>query len=134
MSTTSSEPPSLRILVVENHPDTLKCLTIYLEQLGHTVFPARSMREALALIPSTSCHVLISDIGLPDGNGWELLARASFPAAVYTIAMSGFGTSSDSMKSKEAGYRHHILKPFNPDELDALLEEATRESVEAKCA
>ena len=128
MSTHSSEPPPLRIFVVENHPETLKYLTLYLEQLGHTVLSARSMSEALALAPSANCHVLISDIGLPDGDGWELLARASFPASVYAIAMSGFGTSSDRVKSKAAGYRHHILKPFNPDELDAILEQAARES------
>ncbi|RYD80106.1 MAG: response regulator [Verrucomicrobiaceae bacterium] len=132
MNTHASEPPRLHILVVENHPDTLKYLTLYLEQLGHTVSAARSLKEALELASSEKCHVLMSDIGLPDGDGWELLRRAQFHEPVYSIAMSGFGTSGDRLKSKEAGYRHHILKPFNPDELDLLLEEAAREAAGVK--
>jgi two-component system CheB/CheR fusion protein len=122
-----SEPHPLRIFVVENHPDTLKYLTIYLEQMGHTVRSARSMREALAGLPSAECQVLISDIGLPDGDGWELLQRSRLAGSVYAIAMSGFGMNADFLRSKAAGYRHHMLKPFDPAELDAMLDEAAAE-------
>jgi len=117
----------LRIFVVENHSDTLKYLTLYLEQMGHTVVSARSMATALDTMPAAECDVLISDIGLPDGSGWELLKRANLPRPIYAIAMSGFGTSSDRLKSKAAGYRRHILKPFPPEELDEMLEEAGAE-------
>jgi CheY-like chemotaxis protein len=122
-----SEPQPLRVFVVENHPDTLKYLTIYLEQMGHTVTSARTMQEALARLPSADCQVLISDIGLPDGDGWELLQRSRLGGAVYAIAMSGFGMNADFLRSKAAGFRHHMLKPFDPAELDALLEEAGAE-------
>jgi CheY-like chemotaxis protein len=56
-----------------------------------------------------------------------LLRAASLPRPVYAIAMSGFGMTADRAKSFAAGYRHHILKPFDPGVLDAILEEAARE-------
>jgi two-component system CheB/CheR fusion protein len=125
----ASPVPALRIFVVENHADTLKWLTLYLQQLGHTVSSARSVAEALQALPKGSWDVFISDIGLPDGDGWELLKKAHLPHEVYTIAMSGFGMNADRSRSKTAGYRHHMLKPFDPEELDGLLAEAARESV-----
>jgi CheY-like chemotaxis protein len=118
----------LRVFVVENHADTLKWLSRYLEAMGHTVASARTMAEALERLPKAVYDVLISDIGLPDGDGWELLRNVRLPHPVYAIAMSGFGMSADRLKSKAAGFRHHLLKPFVPDELDAALEEAAREA------
>ncbi len=117
----------LKIFVVENHPDTLKMMQMYLEMLGHTVLAADSMAGALAALPEAHCDVLISDIGLPDGDGWTLMRRLRLPRPIYAVAMSGFGMSADHLKSREAGYRHHLLKPLNPKQLDAILEEAGRE-------
>ena len=65
------ETRPLRIFVVEDHVDTLDCLKLYLESLDHTVLTAQTVAEALAELPSANCEVLISDIGLPDGTGWE---------------------------------------------------------------
>jgi two-component system CheB/CheR fusion protein len=127
MSSTMTETRPLRIFVVENHPDTLKYLTLYLETMGHTVVSARTIKDALAALPDADCSVLISDIGLPDGNGWDLLERASLQRPLYAIAMSGFGMNNDRAKSRAAGYRHHLLKPFDPDELEVMLEEAAEE-------
>lgn len=118
----------LRIFVVENHADTLKWLSRYLEAEGHTVGSARTMACALEKLPQGDYDVLISDIGLPDGDGWELLRNARLERPVYAIAMSGFGMSVDHARSKAAGYRHHLLKPFVPDELDSALAEAAREA------
>lgn len=119
----------MHVFIVENHPDTLKWLSLYLEDLGHTVASARSVREAIEKLEASACDVLISDIGLPDGDGWELLRTVALPHPVFAIAMSGFGMNADRAKSKAAGYRHHLLKPFNPDELDNALEEAAAELV-----
>jgi len=124
-STTSTRP--LAILVVENHPDTLKYLSVYLEQLGHTVRCATTMAEALEKLAAAPSDMLISDIGLPDGDGWQLIERAQSATPIYAIAMSGFGMGSDQSRSKAAGYRHHLLKPFTPDQLDQYLQEAQRE-------
>lgn len=117
----------LRIFVVENHPDTLQLLSMYLEGMGHKVFPASTMAGALKTLPGTDCEVLISDIGLPDGDGWELLQRVASSHPIYAIAMSGFGMSADHLKSKEAGFRRHLLKPLVLGELDHALAEAAQE-------
>jgi CheY-like chemotaxis protein len=118
---------SLRIFVVENHAETLKYLRLYLEQLNHVVTSARTMSDALAVLATEEFDVLISDIGLPDGDGWELLRRAGASRPGYAIAMSGFGMNADRTKSREAGFRSHLLKPFMPDDLDHSLEEAAAE-------
>lgn len=117
----------LRIFVVENHTDSLKWLVRYLEELGHATASATTMHEALERLPQAEYDVLISDIGLPDGNGWQLLQSVRLPRPIYAVAMSGFGMNSDRAKSKAAGYRHHFLKPFNPVELEGALEEAAAE-------
>ena len=126
-ATTSEHPPrTLRIFLVENHPDTLEYLQMYLELFGHTVQSADSMTKALATLPLADCDVLISDIGLPDGDGWMLLCHLQLPRPIYAVAMSGFGTGTDLLKSKEAGFRQHLLKPINPEDLDAALETAAQ--------
>ena len=123
----SHDSHPLRIFVVENHPDTLEYLQIYLEEMGHTVASADTIANTLAAFPNANCDVLISDIGLPDGTGWELLQRLQLPHPIYAIAMSGFGMNADHARSRAAGFRHHLLKPFPLNELDGLLEEAARE-------
>lgn len=117
----------LRIFIVENHDDTRFLLGLLLEQLGHTVLSAASVQEGLDAIPAARCDVLISDVGLPDGNGWELLQRLGAERPAYAIAMSGFGMGSDRARSLAAGYRHHLLKPVEPNQLEHLLDEAATE-------
>jgi CheY-like chemotaxis protein len=117
----------MRIFIVENHLDTLKYLQMYLESMGHTVSSGRTIREALQALPKADCDVLISDIALPDGSGWELLRRAELPRPIYAISMSGFGSDADRLSSKAAGYRCHLLKPLLPEQLDSVLDEAARE-------
>jgi two-component system CheB/CheR fusion protein len=118
--------PSLRVFIVENHPDTLLYLRRYLEQLGNEVHVAPDMTTALELVPNLHLHLLISDIGLPDGDGWELLRRLGPDLGFLPVAMSGCGANADKARSRAVGYRHHLIKPFLPDELDPILEEARR--------
>jgi DNA-binding response OmpR family regulator len=123
----------LRIFLVENDVDTLKYFRLYLEESGHTVFGARTQAEALSAIPSLRCDVLISDLGLSDGTGWDLLRRVREETQApppYAIAVSGFGREVDRGKSVAAGFRHHLLKPFDLEELDAMLAEAMQERAE----
>ena len=117
----------LRVFVVENHADTREFLTFLLRDLGHTVMVADSMARALRDVPGSNCDVLISDIGLPDGDGWQLLARLDLPKPIYAIAMSGFGMTSDRLRSKAVGYRHHLVKPMGLEQLDAILKDAAAE-------
>ncbi|MEO7115533.1 MAG: response regulator [Caldimonas sp.] len=127
---TGAQPGSkgqLRIFIVENHDDTRFLLGVLLEQLGHTVHAVATMKEGVEQAGSGDWDMLISDIGLPDGNGWELLVALGDRAPPYAVAMSGFGMASDRQKSLAAGYRHHLLKPVEPNQLEALLDEAASE-------
>jgi CheY-like chemotaxis protein len=117
----------LRIFIVENHDDTRFLLGVLLEQLGHSVQAAATMSDALDDAGSGEFDVLISDIGLPDGNGWDLMASLGDERPPYAIAMSGFGMASDRQRSLAAGFRHHLLKPVEPDQLERLLAEASAE-------
>ena len=119
--------PAMRIFVVENHPDTLKSLKMYLESMGHSVTTACTMQAALAASRTEDCDILMSDLGLPDGDGWQLLKQAKFPQPVYAVAMSGFATESDIERSMAAGFRRHIAKPFGGEDLREVLEDAARE-------
>lgn len=122
-----SASPSLKILLVENHEDTLVYLAKYMKRRGHEVLSSRNMKHAIETISATPVHVLISDIGLPDGDGWELMrAVQKINPPSYGIAMSGFGMRADREKSLQAGYKHHLIKPFMPEELDVILDEAVQ--------
>jgi CheY-like chemotaxis protein len=115
---------SLSVFLVENHEDTVRYMQLYLQQLGYVVAVAADMGKALQEIPKAQCDVLISDIGLPDGDGWQLLESLGSSRPPFAIAMSGYGTGNDQRKSRDVGYDHHLVKPFTPDALLALLREA----------
>jgi|ERR1041385_6125137 CheY-like chemotaxis protein len=118
----------LKFFVVENHRDTLDAIKMFLEAQGHSVEVAPDMKSALKLAPRARFDVLISDIGLPDGDGWELMRklRGEIPN-LKAIAMSGYGMRADLEKSKAAGYAAHLIKPFGPAELDAALKKIAGE-------
>jgi DNA-binding response OmpR family regulator len=117
---------SLRVFLVENHEDTVRYMRLYLEQLSYEVCVATDMASALREIPESRCDVLISDIGLPDGDGWQLMEKLGDHRPHFAIAMSGYGTINDQRRSRAAGYDHHLVKPFAPDGLVALLREASK--------
>jgi CheY-like chemotaxis protein len=123
---------TLRFFVVENHQDTLDAIKMFLEAQGHTVETAPDMKSGLKLATQVTFDVLISDIGLPDGDGWELMKqlREKMPG-VKAIAMSGYGMRADMEKSKAAGYAAHIVKPFGPMELDAALKKVLGDTAAA---
>ena len=129
LSEVDAPAKALRILVVEDHRDTLTYLTMYLESLGHVVGSAQTVKDAREFWDRAEYDVLISDIGLPDGDSWELLRRirAHSPRPFFPMAMSGFGLNADHLRSKDAGDRHHLLKPFEPEKLNLLLMETACE-------
>ena len=118
----------LRIFVVEDHLDTLHALCLYLKYAGHSVRSARTKAEALKKIRQEHYDVLISDIGLPDGDGWDLLREIGDSRPQIAIAMSGYGTAADRDRSMEAGFRHHLIKPVSLEKLAAVLDEAAMET------
>ncbi len=115
----------LRILLVDDHVDTLRVTERLLGALGMRVSKAATMREAVAAAEGEPFDLLISDIGLPDGSGLELLGQVRrVQPGLPAIALSGFGMEADMERSLEAGFRAHLTKPVEPEELERAIREA----------
>jgi signal transduction histidine kinase/ActR/RegA family two-component response regulator len=122
----SSEPALRRcldILLVEDHPDTAHALGESLTSRGHRVRVVSGVQAALREAASAPCELLISDIGLPDGSGIDVIRQMAPGPTVGAIAMSGFAMEQDVLRSREAGFHVHLTKPV---EL-AVLERAIAE-------
>jgi CheY-like chemotaxis protein len=111
----------LRILIVENHEVTATFISLFLQRSGHQVVVVPNAQTALARGDLAGFHVILSDIGLPDLNGWDLMRRLRPHTRAYAIAMSGFGGEADVQRSLSAGYQHHLVKPFVPAALEEVL-------------
>jgi PAS domain S-box-containing protein len=102
-----------RILLVDDHPDTLESMIELLTEMGFDVEPARSVSSALA-IDMGSVDLIVSDIGLPDGSGLDLMRELQANGRGRpAIALSGFGMESDVRASEEAGFDLHLTKPVD---------------------
>lgn len=109
----ASSGQTARLLLVDDHPDTLRGLSRLLERRGYSVATANSGAEALAALRRESFDLLISDIGLPDGSGLLLLAKARQIQPMPAIALSGYGMEADLAGSREAGFDAHLTKPVD---------------------
>jgi PAS domain S-box-containing protein len=121
-----SEIQNLRILLVEDHADTAEAMAELLGLLGHQVTVAGDVAGALtageAAASCGSLDLLISDLGLPDGSGLDVM-RALSRFRVPGIALSGYGMEEDVRRSHEAGFRRHLTKPVSLPQLQAALRE-----------
>lgn len=113
---------SLRLLLVDDHADTRRILSRLLGKCGHEVSTAESGQNALKLLETEQFDALISDIGLPDTSGYELVREVKRRQPVQGIALSGFGMEEDVRRSLEAGFDYHLTKPVEFQELRALLQ------------
>jgi CheY-like chemotaxis protein len=111
----------LRILVVEDHGDTLQALSRLLSHFGHEISVADGAQNALNMIDSKEFDVVLCDIALPDGSGYDVIAQAKRRRPVKAVALTGFGTSEDVERGKEAGFDFHLTKPVDFHELRAVL-------------
>lgn len=117
----------LRILLVEDHLDTATALADLLDLLGHQVVVAHDVASGLAAaataLAGEGLDLVISDLGLPDGSGLDLMRELSRGHRLRGIALSGYGTDKDIHASHEAGFALHLTKPVDLDRLrGALLE------------
>ena len=119
---------SLSILLVEDHEDTARTLGDALVATGHRVRIVHRVDEALRAAAADPCEILISDIGLPDGSGIDVIRQISPAPRFGAIAVSGFGMNQDLTRSREAGFDRHLTKPVDL----AVLERAINELAESK--
>ncbi len=117
----------LRLLVVEDHEPTLAVLERLLRRAGHDVTTATNVAEDLAAGAAGTFDVVVSDLGLPDGTGLELMEklRAARPE-LRGIAVSGYGMENDLRRSREVGFFAHLVKPVDFEQLRRALGEAAR--------
>src|SRR5437868_8736023 len=113
----------LRILVVEDHSDTRRTLARLLSHFGHQIEVADSVESALKMFRSQQFDAIVSDIGLPDGTGYEIIKQAKQRYPVKAIALTGFGMDADLQRSKAAGFDFHLTKPVDFAELRIVLGE-----------
>ena len=111
------------ILVVDDHEDTLLSMKILLTRLGYEVLAAENMTDALRIAEEKHFDILLSDIGLPDGSGLELVKRIQAIRNVPALALSGFGMDEDVERSHNAGFSDHLTKPVSIDRLQAAIAE-----------
>jgi CheY-like chemotaxis protein len=123
----------LRVLLVEDHPDTAELLRAVLGDHGAGVHVAGSLAEALAMLAEREFDVLVSDIGMPDGTGFELVqrvherARAAGRPAVPAVAVTAFAGSEDRERALAAGFCAYAAKPIEPTTLvDTIARAAAR--------
>lgn len=111
----------LRILLVEDHRDTRNSMRRLLEIAEHQVVAAENAREALEHAAQGSFDLVISDLGLPDQSGHELMRQLRERHGLPGIALSGFGMEEDLARSRAAGFSHHLIKPVAFRQLKELI-------------
>jgi PAS domain S-box-containing protein len=127
-------PAEVHILLVEDHEDTLRMMTQLLRMFGYTVSAVSSVQDARDLAEREQFDLVISDIGLPDGSGLDVIrhlraaqgartqgARSARP--IRGIALSGFGMEEDLRKSRDAGFERHLTKPVSLEKLEDTIHE-----------
>jgi len=120
-----------RILVVEDDPDTLDMLRFILDNRGAEVTTAGSAKEALEAVDRSQPDVLVSDVAMPDQDGFELIGRlrsrgpergGNIPAA----ALTAYTREEDRLRALSAGFQSYVRKPVDPEELVAVVAGLTR--------
>ncbi len=117
----------LRILIVEDEPDTLSFLSLMLKQQGVVVQAARSADEAMRSLDSREADILVSDIGMPGEDGFDLIRRVRTREVALglkpmaAIALTAYAGEDHRQRALADGYHAHLAKPAEPTELLALL-------------
>jgi two-component system, chemotaxis family, CheB/CheR fusion protein len=113
-----------RVIVVEDHASTAEALRKFLTCIGYKVYVAPDIASARGLAKAVEFDVLLSDLRLPDGTGWDLMQELSAEKPVRAIAISGYNTKDDILRSRKVGFLDHIAKPLVAEQLTAALERA----------
>lgn len=122
MTTPPTTTRRLRILLIEDHADTLETVTLLLRKSGHDVVSAANCAEARAhAAEHDDIEAIVGDIGLPDGDGLDLLVELRKQYNCPTIALTAYGMDADLKRCAAAGVDRHLLKPVGVIELARAL-------------
>jgi PAS domain S-box-containing protein len=115
----------LRILLVEDHGDTARVISQLLRAAGHDVITAGAVATAAQEAEQHDFDLLISDLGLPDGSGIDLMRELRARGKTMpAIAMTGYGQEEDTRRTRQAGFLAHLTKPVDIDQLQRAVDEA----------
>ena len=114
-------PRGVTVLVVEDHEDTRRVLARALRRKGFGVTAAASVASALEEFHQRPTDLVICDIGLPDGTGWDFVSRLREEGPVRAVAVSGYGMERDIQRSRDAGFAAHIVKPVDFSQLEKVV-------------
>lgn len=121
--TSRSTQKRTSVLLVEDDADSRQSLGMLLRMWGHSVALAETGSQALELAEAQAPRIVLLDVNLPDVDGYELAGRLrslrTFPE--HLIALTGYDSDDDRERSRNAGFRHHLVKPVNLDRLRELL-------------
>jgi CheY-like chemotaxis protein len=115
-----------RLFVVEDHATTARALKMFLESQGYIVTVAGDVASALKMAKDTPFDLLICDLSLPDGTGWDLMTKLSAIGPVRGIAFTASGSPEDVARSKQVGFLQHVVKGSSADELVEVIRETLK--------
>lgn len=127
-------PEPMKILLVEDHAATLQAMARLLSSMGHHVTTAATCEQARLVASKAQFDFIISDLGLPDGSGLDLMRELSPQFAGRAIALSGYGMEADVKAAKDAGFAEHLTKPVRIAGLRAVIAQVCAENPPVRLA
>jgi CheY-like chemotaxis protein len=113
-----------RILLVDDHIDSVGSMQLFLQASGYHVTTAESVKTALQAAAQEGFDLLVSDIGLPGAIGEDLIRQLREKGHnLPSIALSGYGTQQDIARSRAAGFQVHLIKPVSPQQLQTAIDQ-----------
>jgi CheY-like chemotaxis protein len=121
--------PGLDIIVVDDSVDTADALAFYYQMSGHTVRTAYRTHDAIEMVKERALGILLSDIGLPEIDGYALVRKLrALPSGsdICVIAVTGYGSTRDKQAAVAARFDAHFSKPVDLAQLDIVVDEVSR--------
>jgi CheY-like chemotaxis protein len=117
---------NIRIFVVEDHPTTARALKMYLETQDYVVTVAENVASALKAAAKRPFDLLICDLNLPDGTGWDLMKKLSSKRPIRGIAFTASGSDEDIARSRNVGFIKHLMKGCPAEDLTKVIEQVLK--------
>jgi PAS domain S-box-containing protein len=116
--------PALRLLLVDDSVDAATLLAMVLEADGYDVRVAHEGKQALEVAAQFEPEIVLLDLGLPGMDGFQLareMRKLAHTANALLVAVTGYGQAADRLRSQEAGFDHHLVKPVSADEIQRVI-------------